>query len=82
MQELFAAWQAKDLSTHTYRELARRAGFDSASTVQRLLGVIPNAPVVKDGKVYEGKVRTKISTEMGGRLVRAMGHVPAEIEGL
>jgi hypothetical protein len=30
MRDLFSAWQAKDPSAHTYRELARRAGFDSA----------------------------------------------------
>jgi hypothetical protein len=82
MRDLFSAWQAKDPSAHTYLELARRAGLDSASTVQRLLGLIPNARVVKRGKVYEGKIRTTASTEMGGRLVRAMGHMPAEIEGL
>jgi hypothetical protein len=79
MCDLFAAWQAKDPSTHTYRGLA---GLDSASTVQRLLGVIPNARVVKGNKVYDRKKRTIISTEMGGRLARAMGHVPAEIDGL
>jgi hypothetical protein len=82
MRDLFSAWQAKDPSAHTYLELARRADLDSASTVQRLLGVIPNARVVKGNKVYPGKVRTTISTEMGGRLARAMGYVPAEIEGL
>jgi hypothetical protein len=82
MRELFEDWHAKNPSRHTYLELARLAGLDSASTVQRLLGLIPNARVVKENRVYEGKVRTKISTEMGGRLARAMGHVPAEIEGL
>lgn len=54
----------------------------AASTVQRLLGLIPNARVEKGPKVYPGKVRTTVSTEMGGRLARAMGYMPAEIDGL
>jgi hypothetical protein len=82
MRDLFSAWQAQNPSSHTYLELARLAGFDSASTVQRLLGLIPNARVEKGPKVYPGKVRTTVSTEMGGRLARAMGYMPAEIDGL
>jgi hypothetical protein len=82
IRDLFSAWQAQNPSSHTYSELARLAGLGSASTVQRLLGLIPNARVEKGPKVYPGKVRTTVSAEMGGRLARAMGYVPAEIDGL
>jgi hypothetical protein len=82
LRDLFSAWQAQNPNSHTYSELARLAGFDSASTVQRLLGLIPNARVEKGSKVYPGKVRTAVSAEMGGRLARAMGYVPSEIDGL
>jgi hypothetical protein len=76
------AWQRQDPAAHTLAELARLAGYDSPSRVQRLLGEIPTSTVVKNGVVYPGRIQTTISPENGGRLIRALGHAPCEIEGL
>jgi AraC-like DNA-binding protein len=81
VRELFARWREHD-ERHTYAELARLAGFASTSRVQRLLGELPTSRVVKGEIVYPGRILTTISTENAGRLVRAMGHTPAEITGL
>lgn len=82
VRQRFEAWRREDPEEHTFLELARLAGFDCSSRVQRLLGTIPTSDVVKGGVVYPGRIRTTISCENGGRLVRAMGHAPAEIPGL
>jgi hypothetical protein len=82
VREKFEAWRRQDPERHTFLELARLAGFGSSSRVQRLLGEIPTSAVVKAGVVYPGRIRTTISCENAGRLVRAMGHTPAEIPGL
>ncbi len=81
VRELFASWRERD-EQHTYAELARLAGYASTSRVQRLLGELPTSQVVKGENVYPGRILTTISTENAGRLVRAMGHTPAEIAGL
>jgi AraC-like DNA-binding protein len=81
VQELFARWRERD-EQHTYAELARLAGYASTSRVQRLLGELATSQVVKGEIVYPGRILTTISTENAGRLVRAMGHTPAEIAGL
>lgn len=81
VRELFARWRERD-ERRTYAELARLAGYASTSRVQRLLGELPTSQVVKGEIVYPGRILTTISTENAGRLVRAMGHTPAEIAGL
>lgn len=82
VREKFDAWQRQDPERHTYLELARRAEYDSSSRVQRLLGLISTSTVVKNGVVYPGQIRSTISCENAGRLVRAMGHLPCETPGL
>jgi hypothetical protein len=82
LKERFSAWRAQDPATHTFLELARLAGLDGSSTVQRLLGEIPTAPVVRGDVIYPGRLRTTVSVEAGGRLVRAMGYAPCEVPGL
>ena len=82
VRERFERWRAEDPGKRTFRELARLAGYDSSSHVQRLLGEIPASAVVKGAVVYPGRLATTISCENGGRLVRAMGHAPVEIPGL
>jgi hypothetical protein len=82
VRERFETWRREDPEGRTFLELGRLAGFDSSSRVQRLLGIIPTSTVVKGGSVYPGRIRTTISCENGGQLVRAMGHTPAEIPGL
>ncbi len=81
VRELFEHWRERD-ERHTYAELARLAGYTSSSRVQRLMGEIPTSRVVKGDVVYPGRLLTRISTENGGRLVRAMGYRPVEIPGL
>lgn len=82
VRERFEAWRAQDRVAHTWLELARLAGFDSSSSVQRMLGEIANAPVTKGEVFYPGRVRATISVETGSRLVRAMGYAPSEVPGL
>jgi hypothetical protein len=82
VREKVDAWRRADPAANTLAELARLAGYDSPSRVQRLLGEIPTSAVVKNGVVYPGRIQTTISPENGGRLVRALGHAPCEIDGL
>jgi hypothetical protein len=82
VRERFETWQREDPDARTFIELARLAGYGCSSHVQRLLGEIPTSPVAKSGVIYPGQIRTTISSENGGRLVRAMGYTPAEIPGL
>lgn len=82
VRDMFDIWHAADPSRRTYLELARLAGYDSSSTVQRLMGVIPTSPVTNRGVHYPGKIQTEISCEHAGRLVRAMERLPCDIPGL
>lgn len=82
VREKFEEWRRQDPQARTFLELARLAGFDSSSRVQRLLGEIPTSTIVKNGVTYPGRIQTTISVENGGRLVRAMGHAPCDIPGL
>lgn len=82
VRDLFDAWHATDPSRRTYLELARLAGYDTSSAVQRLMGVIPTSPVTNRGVRYPGRIQTEISCQHAGRLVRAMGHLPCDIPGL
>jgi AraC-like DNA-binding protein len=67
--------------TLTVSEIARRAG-TSAIQVERWLGLQPTAPKTdRRGRTYPGRVLTTISVENAGRLARAMGYAPCEIEG-
>lgn len=78
---LVDAWHQQDPANHSYLELATRAGYDSTSRVQRLLGLIPTSPVKKGDRIYPGRICTTISPENAGRLLRAMGGLPCDIEG-
>jgi hypothetical protein len=67
--------------TLTLSEVARRTG-TSAIQVERWLGLQPTAPKTdRHGRTYPGRVLTTISVENAGRLARAMGYAPCEIEG-
>jgi transposase-like protein len=67
--------------TMTLSEIARRVG-TSAIQVERWLGLQPTAPKIdRQGRIYPGRVLTTISVENAGRLARAMGYAPCEIEG-
>src|SRR3954470_7783285 len=65
----------------TFSELARRLG-TSTIQVERWLGLRPTAAKIdRRGRVYPSRVLTSISVEVAGRLARAMGYAPCEIEG-
>ena len=65
----------------TVSELARRVG-SSTIQVERWLGLRPTAPKTdRRGRVYPSRTLTRIGVEVAGRLVRAMGYAPCEIEG-
>jgi hypothetical protein len=67
--------------TLTPSELARRVG-TSPVQVERWLGLRPTAPKTdRHGHTYPGRMLTSISVEKAGRLARAMGYAPCEIEG-
>ena len=65
----------------TAAEIARRLD-TSAIQVERWLGLRPTAPKTdKHGRSYPGRTLTAISVENAGRLARAIGYAPCEIEG-
>jgi transposase-like protein len=80
LRRLFAVRRLVD-PTLTLSEIARRVG-TSAIQVERWLGLQPTAPKTdRHGRVYPGRVLTTISVENAGRLARALGYAPCEIEG-
>jgi hypothetical protein len=65
----------------TAAEVAHRVG-TSPIQVERWLGLRPTAPKVnRNGRTYPGRVLTTISVENAGRLARAMGYAPCELDG-
>jgi hypothetical protein len=67
--------------TLTVSELARRVG-TSPIQVERWLGLRPTAPKTdRYGRTYPARMLTSIGVENAGRLARAMGYAPCEIEG-
>jgi transposase-like protein len=67
--------------TLTISELARRIG-TSPIQVERWLGLRPTAPKTdRQGRTYPGRILTTISVENAGRLARAMGYAPRDIQG-
>jgi hypothetical protein len=67
--------------TLTVSELARRIG-TSPIQVERWLGLRPTAPKTdRQGRAYPGRTLATISVESAGRLARAMGYAPRDIDG-
>jgi len=67
--------------TLTIAELARRVG-SSAIQVERWLGLRATAPKTDSrGRTYPGRILKTISVENAGRLARAMGYAPRDIDG-
>ena len=80
LRERFRQRQLAD-PTLTLSELARRVG-TSPIQVERWLGLRPTAPKTdRHGRTYPGRMLTAIGVENAGRLARAMGYAPCEIEG-
>lgn len=67
--------------TLTVSELARRIG-TSPIQVERWLGLRPTARKTdRRGRTYPGRILITISVENAGRLARAMGCAPRDIQG-
>jgi hypothetical protein len=65
----------------TAAAIARCIG-TSPIQVERWLGLRPTAPKVDPrGRIYPGRILTTISVENAGRLARAMGYAPCELDG-
>ena len=62
-------------------ELARRVG-SSPIQVERWLGLRQTAPKTdRRGRRYPPRTLTEINVETAGRLARALGYAPCEIDG-
>ena len=80
LRELLAIRRRQD-PTFTLAELARRVD-SSQAQVERWLGLRPTAAKTdRQGRTYPGRTLDRVSVETAGRLVRAMGYAPCEIEG-
>jgi plasmid maintenance system antidote protein VapI len=67
--------------TFTASAIARQVG-TSPIQVERWLGVAPTAAKTdRRGRTYPPRTLSTISVETAGRLARAMGYAPCEIEG-
>jgi hypothetical protein len=65
----------------TAAAIARRIG-TSPIQIERWLGLRPTAPKTDHrGRTYPGRILTTISVENAGRLARAMGYAPCELDG-
>ena len=80
LRELFRDRQRRE-PTLTVAELARRTG-SSQVQVERWLGRRETAPKTdRRGRTYPGRVLERVNVETAGRLARAMGYAPCEVEG-
>jgi sensor histidine kinase regulating citrate/malate metabolism len=65
----------------TAGELARRLG-TSPVQVERWLGLRATAPKTdRAGHRYPSRTLSRVSVEVGGRMARAIGYAPCEIDG-
>jgi hypothetical protein len=80
LRDQFAVRQRQD-PTLTIAELARRVG-SSQAQVERWLGLRPTASKTdRRGRTYPGRTLDRIPVKTAGRLARAMGCAPHEIDG-
>ena len=67
--------------TLTVAELARRLG-SSQVQVERWLGLRATAPKTdRRGRRYPGRLLERVSVDTGGRIARAIGYAPYEVDG-
>ena len=68
--------------TFSIAELARRANYQDRIQVSRILGYQPTSDSTTNGKLYPGRLLETISVEHAGRIVRALGYAPTEVQDL
>ena len=68
--------------TFSIAELARRANYQDRIQVSRILGYQPTSDSTTNGKLYPGRLLATISVEHAGRIVRALGYAPTEVQDL
>ncbi len=81
IQALFARRQEEDPSLSKTRA-AELAEYNSRVEFLRTMGFVRTASFVRKGKRYPGKHRAEISVEAAGRIVRAIGYAPREVQDL
>ncbi len=81
IQQLIEDSRRRD-PTLTLAAIGTRAGYTSRIELERLLGYAPTSESQHNGKVYPKRLRTSISVASAGRIVRALGRAPWEIEDL
>jgi hypothetical protein len=80
LRKRFLARRGSD-SSFTVAVVARHLG-TSPIQIERWLGLRPTASKTDNrGRTYPGRILTTISVENAGRLARAMGYAPCEVEG-
>jgi hypothetical protein len=63
-----------------YVRIAERGGWASPSDVRRLLGLQLTSRKTVRGRVYPGRLLTDISPHAAGRIARAIGLLPLEVD--
>jgi hypothetical protein len=81
IQRLFEERCEQD-PTFSIAELARLAKYQDRIQVSRLLGYQPTSDSTTNGKLYPGRLLATISVEHAGRIVRALGYAPTEVQDL
>jgi hypothetical protein len=67
--------------TFTIASLARRAGYHRIN-VARWLGYLPTSPTTRNGRTSPARILTTVHVDKAGRLARAMGYAPWEVDRL
>lgn len=78
----FERWRDRDPGHNTWSELAPRAGYRCLHATQLLLGDLVGPSYFQDGVHHPGRRATTVDVDAAGRLVRAMGYLPAEFDWL
>jgi hypothetical protein len=63
-----------------YVRIAERGGWKSPSDVRRLLGLQETSAKTVAGRRYPGTTLSHISTQAAGRLARALGYLPLDVD--
>jgi hypothetical protein len=78
LRRLCEAIEARD--PRIYVRVAERGGWASPSDVRRLLGLQKTSRKTVRGRTYPGRILTHISPHAAGRIARALGLLPLEVD--